>query len=141
MSVFTVWSNKNKSLKIEFPDSGELFAMTNIGNGYYEYRCDKLDRGTKYKFVLENGTVFPDPVSKLQPDGVHSYSAIDSTVNLSKPANFKGVDLRDAIIYELHFGTFTDAGTINAAANEHNPSLALISLNLSHSIILSTIST
>lgn len=118
MSVFTIWSNKNKNLKINFPKNNESFDMYDIGNGYYEYRCEKLERGTQYCYVTDTGNCFPDPASRSQANGVHSYSAVDSTINTNKAKEFKGIDLRDMIIYELHIGTFTIEGTIKAATGK-----------------------
>jgi maltooligosyltrehalose trehalohydrolase len=74
-----------------------------------------------YRFSLDGGEPVPDPRSRWQRDGVHGASfAIDAESLLGAAATadsvrFQAVPLREAIVYELHVGTFTPEGTYRAA--------------------------
>jgi maltooligosyltrehalose trehalohydrolase len=67
--------------------------------------------GDDYLFVLD-GEEFPDPLSRWQPEGLRGPSRVlDASGRTPGP----GVDLSTAALYELHVGTFTEAGTFDAA--------------------------
>jgi len=72
--------------------------------------------GDRYWYVLDDGTAAPDPVSRSLPNGVFGPTEIvdPSAFNWSDE-EWRGVDLRDYVIYELHVGTFTPEGTFDAA--------------------------
>lgn len=75
-----------------------------------------LPDGTDYAFVLDGGDPLPDPRSAYQPDGVHGPSqAFDASSFDWSDEQWTGLDVRGAVIYELHIGTFTPAGTLLAA--------------------------
>lgn len=74
--------------------------------------------GDRYSYVLEDGTgtAIPDPVSRFLPDGVHGPTEImDPTAFPWSDAEWRGLGLRDYVIYELHIGTFTPGGTFDSA--------------------------
>ena len=56
----------------------------------------------------------PDPASRYQPQGVHGPSMVGEITPVRTPG-WRGVAMDDAIIYELHLGTFTPEGTLAAA--------------------------
>jgi maltooligosyltrehalose trehalohydrolase len=80
--------------------------------------------GDDYVFVLD-GRALPDPASRHQPEGLRGPSRVVD------PGAFAWTDggrhdraaLEDAVLYELHVGTFTAAGTFDAAI-EHLRALA-----------------
>ena len=58
----------------------------------------------------------PDPRSAWQPDGVHGPSRVfDASLHRWDDASWAGRDVRGAVFYELHVGTFTDEGTLDSA--------------------------
>ncbi|WP_460462241.1 malto-oligosyltrehalose trehalohydrolase [Arthrobacter pigmenti] len=58
----------------------------------------------------------PDPRSRRQPHGVHQPSrTFDADAHPWNDGDWTGRDLADGVIYELHIGTFTEAGTLDAA--------------------------
>jgi maltooligosyltrehalose trehalohydrolase len=74
--------------------------------------------GDRYRYVL-GGAELPDPASRWQPDGVHGPSAcVDPGAFTWTDRGWHGIALRDLVLYELHVGTFTPAGTFDAAAAE-----------------------
>lgn len=81
--------------------------------GYWGTEVLEISAGTPYKFILDDKQ-FPDPASLSQPDGVHGFSA---PVNLNSfiwtDTQWKGIAPQDLIVYELHTGTFSAAGTFD----------------------------
>ncbi|MEZ2410696.1 alpha-amylase family glycosyl hydrolase [Bosea sp. RCC_152_1] len=72
--------------------------------------------GTRYRFVGPDGSRFPDPASRYQPDDVLGASeVIDPGSFRWTDADWSGRPWEEAIIYELHIGTFTHEGTFQAA--------------------------
>ena len=65
---------------------------------------------------LSDEQVLPDPRSRRQPSGVHGLSrTYDPTTYTWNDETWKGRQLAGGVIYELHLGTFTSEGTLDAA--------------------------
>lgn len=63
--------------------------------------------------------VLPDPRSRRQPDGVHALSCtFDPSSHVWGDGAWQGRELTGAVIYELHVGTFTPEGTLDAAVGK-----------------------
>ncbi len=76
-----------------------------------------LAAGTSYAFSLDGGPGRPDPRGMRLPDGPHGTSAVfDPGAFAWTDHGWRGVPLAGAVIYELHVGTFTPDGTLDAAA-------------------------
>lgn len=72
--------------------------------------------GDRYQYVLDGAGPFPDPASCAQPDGVHAASlVVDHDAHTWQDIGWKCPPLRDLVLYEIHVGTFTPAGTFRAA--------------------------
>ena len=73
--------------------------------------------GTRYAFSVDGGPARPDPRSLSQPDGVHDPSEwVDLSAHRWGDQEWAGRELRGSVVYELHVGTFTPEGTLDAAA-------------------------
>jgi maltooligosyltrehalose trehalohydrolase len=91
-------------------------------DGYWVGEVSGLEHGDRYRFVVD-GDELPDPASRWQPDGVHGASAVvDHSVFRWHDDAWRGVELADTVLYELHVGTFTAEGTFDAAIR-HLPRL------------------
>ena len=73
--------------------------------------------GTRYRFRSGDRS-WADPAARWQPDGVHGASAVVDPQFAWTDARWRGRALADTVIYELHVGTFTRAGTFDAAIDE-----------------------
>ena len=61
----------------------------------------------------------PDPMTAYQPEGVHGPSQlVDHDAFRWTDGDWRGLPLADAVIYELHVGTFSDAGTFDGVAGK-----------------------
>ena len=80
---------------------------------------DDVHAGDRYRFRLDGGDAFADPASRRQPDGVHGASmVVDTSAFDWTDAGWRGVELADTVLYELHVGTFTPAGTFDAVIEQ-----------------------
>src|SRR3954469_16439719 len=88
------------------------------GDGYFSARVTVAGPGTRYRYRLDaDDRLSPDPASRFQPGGPHHASeVIDPAAFRWTDADWRGVALRDAVLYEMHVGTFTPGGTFAAAA-------------------------
>ncbi|MEH0108305.1 malto-oligosyltrehalose trehalohydrolase [Tersicoccus sp. MR15.9] len=70
-----------------------------------------------YGYLLDDDTTpLPDPRSRRQPDGVHGLSrTVDTSSHAWTDATWTGRQLAGSVLYELHLGTFTPEGTLDAA--------------------------
>jgi maltooligosyltrehalose trehalohydrolase len=94
--------------------SGDL-ALTEGAKGHWSGDTD-LTPGTDYCVVLDGGNPVPDPRSLWQPAGVHDASrAFDPSAFAWTDENWTGRQLAGGVLYELHLGTFTPEGTLDAA--------------------------
>ncbi|WP_241002829.1 malto-oligosyltrehalose trehalohydrolase [Streptomyces sp. CB01881] len=70
-----------------------------------------------YAFRLDGGPPLPDPRSPRQPHGPDGPSRpVDHAAFRWSQTGWRGRPLPGAVLYELHVGTFTAAGTFDAAA-------------------------
>jgi maltooligosyltrehalose trehalohydrolase len=98
--------------------------MTPVDEGCFTAVLADASPGDLYAYVLDGEGPFPDPASRFQPQGVHGPSEIiDPSSFVWSDDRWTGVSIEDAVVYELHVGTFTKAGTL-AAASERLPYLA-----------------
>jgi maltooligosyltrehalose trehalohydrolase len=76
-----------------------------------------LGHGERYGFCLDGGPVRPDPRAVWLPDGVHGPAAGYRHSRFAwTDAGWAGRSWPQAVLYELHVGTFTPQGTFDAAA-------------------------
>lgn len=114
MTSFRVWAPKSNTVHLHVEtDQGPIRQeMTREENGYHAAIVEQVEPGDQYGYELDRGSVRPDPVSFYQPDGVHHRSMIiDHRTFPWQDDDWRGVSKRDLVIYELHVGTFTEAGT------------------------------
>ena len=70
--------------------------------------------------------VLPDPRSQRQPDGVHGWSrSYDAAAYAWGDEMWTGRQLAGGVIYEMHVGTFTPEGTLDAAVDKLDHLVAL----------------
>ncbi len=75
--------------------------------------------GDRYAYVFPDGLAAPDPVSRFLPDSVHGPTEIVDPAQFSwSDSTWRGLVLRDYVVYELHIGTFMPEGTFDSAARK-----------------------
>jgi maltooligosyltrehalose trehalohydrolase len=85
--------------------------------GWWQVDVPAARHGTDYAFLVDGSAdELPDPRSGWQPYGVHGRSrVIDHSRFQWTDGGWRGVTLAGSVLYELHVGTFTAAGTFDAA--------------------------
>jgi maltooligosyltrehalose trehalohydrolase len=115
MHRFRVWGPRAKRVSVVV--DGERHAMESEAHGWWAVTVENAGAGSRYGFLLNDEvTPIPDPRSARQPDGVHGLSAlVDHAAFAWNDAGWHPPTLASGVIYELHVGTFTQAGTLDAA--------------------------
>ena len=123
---FRVWCPDHAGLAVVVECGGgrtREAAMAAEAGGYWSVLVPGMEAGTRYRFRV-GGELLPDPASRSQPDGPAAASAVvDPAAFRWTDGSWRGRALDEAVIYELHCGTFSDAGTWAGAA-EQLPHLA-----------------
>lgn len=114
-TLFRVWAPRPASLALHIVHpTDRLVPMKKVSRGYYEAIVDDAPAGTRYFYRQDDKDDWPDPASRLQPDGVHGPSEVIDFNFEWEDQNWPGQPLSDYIIYELHVGTISDEGTFDA---------------------------
>jgi len=112
---FCVWAPR--STRVAVRALGRDHPLAPKPRGWFEGEVKGLGDGAGYALVLDRDRVRPDPASLRQPEGVHGPSALfDPARHAWTDAGWRGLPLESLVFYELHVGTFTSAGTLDAAA-------------------------
>lgn len=112
---FKVWAPRCSEVSVFETGKGRIFPMTRLENGYFYTILEELSPGDCYFYLLDGRNKRPDPVSRYQPEGVHGPSSIVNPGEfLWADGKWKGISWDDMIFYELHPGTFTPEGTLDA---------------------------
>ena len=111
---FRVWAPRQRSVTLRLMPESRDIPMQRNGNDFVA--TTTAVPGDRYCYVLDDGLAVPDPVSRLLPEGLDGPSEIiDPAAFQWSDAGWRGRELRDYVIYELHIGTFTPQGTFDAA--------------------------
>ena len=114
MTCFRVWAPTAQSLEVAL--GAARLPMEPAGNGWWEVNAPDAGPGTDYAFSVDGGDPRPDPRSRWQPHGVHAPSrVVDDAAHAWTDQRWHGTPLLGGVVYELHVGTFTDEGTLDAA--------------------------
>ncbi len=83
---------------------------------YVDHWSIDLPVGSDYLLSVDGGEPRPDPRSGRQPFGVHGPSQVwDATAFAWTDQGWPGREVLGGVFYELHVGTFTPGGTLDAA--------------------------
>ena len=89
--------------------------MDHCDGGWFELITDAAKSGSQYHFRIDSEREVPDPASRFQPRDVHGPSeVIDPLAFEWRDLAWRGRRWEEAVIYELHVGAFTPAGTFSA---------------------------
>jgi len=114
MHTFRVWAPRPKQVEVNV--AGMCFPLVRGPGDWWSAEVAAAQDGDDYGFMLDGAGPFPDPRSPLQPHGVHGLSRLANDQNFAWTNDrFRARPLSVALIYELHVGTFTPAGTFLGA--------------------------
>lgn len=130
MHRFDIWAPFAKKMALHV-NNAALPMQGPDEQGCWQLEVSGAGPGTDYGFLVDSdSTPYPDPRSQWQPGGVHGLSRIyDQRAFSWTDAHFQPPPLPSAILYELHIGTFTGAGTLDAAIGKLD---YLVGLGVTH---------
>jgi maltooligosyltrehalose trehalohydrolase len=114
--MIEVWAPKAERVRMRRVAASADVDLQAAEDGWWRADVDLAD-GERYGFVLDDGDdLRSDPRSRRQPDGVHGASAhVDPAAFSWNDGSWTGRQLAGGLIYEMHVGTFTTEGTLDAA--------------------------
>ena len=124
---FRVWAPERNEvdLVLEGP-AARVVPLEKFPDGTFGALVPGLEAGARYRYRLDGQGPFPDPASRFQPEGVHGPSeVVDPSAFEWTDADWPGVAHEALVLYELHVGTFSPAGTF-AGVIQRLPDLAAL---------------
>ena len=122
---FGIWAPGRERVEVLFEGPGKArgpVALADQGQGIFAGLVRGARPGEQYRYRLDQATVIPDPASRAQPDGVHGPSEIIDPSYDWSDHGWRPPAPEQLVVYELHVGTFTPAGTF-AGVREQLPYL------------------
>ena len=115
MHKFQVWAPGKNTVSVVIAD--RQYPLQAGPNGWWSASVPEAGPGTDYAFTIDGGDLaVPDPRSQWQPQGVHGPSRlVDHKSFTWHDQDWQPPAFPSAIVYELHPGTFTSEGTLDAA--------------------------
>jgi maltooligosyltrehalose trehalohydrolase len=123
VTAFELWAPDHDRVELVLEDGGtaatrvEMSPVADPGGAGGWWRVDvPAAAGTTYRYSVDGGPPRPDPRSRWQPEGIDGPSAVvDHRAFAWTDEDWHGAPLASRVLYELHIGTFSPAGTFDAA--------------------------
>jgi maltooligosyltrehalose trehalohydrolase len=121
---FRVWAPHAKTVRVVIANPHSTSTPREVAlapepGGYAAGFVGGVGAGARYQFRLDDGELLADPASRFQPDGPFGPSQVIDPARFQwTDAAWTGLAPHEHVVYELHIGTFTPAGTWAAACKE-----------------------
>lgn len=122
---FRLWAPDREGVSLCVAEGGleQMLPMKSKGGGWFESIAAHARAGTRYRFQLEGGENammrVPDPASRFNPNDVSGASeVIDPAAFVWHDGAWRGRPWEEAVIYELHVGTFSPEGTFDGVTQK-----------------------
>ncbi|HWY57399.1 MAG TPA: malto-oligosyltrehalose trehalohydrolase [Terriglobales bacterium] len=113
---FRLWAPAARQVELAVAGANGSMRLTldEREGGWFELTTDAAKRGTQYKFRLNDSQEVPDPASRFQPQDVHGPSEVVRPEDFDwQDGDWRGSRWEEAVIYEVHVGTFIPSGTFS----------------------------
>ena len=113
---FRLWAPTARQVELCLGDENQPAHMPleQLDQGWFELVTAAKPRA-HYRFRIDGAQTVPDPASRFQPQDVHGPSqVIDPDAFDWQDQSWRGRPWHEAVIYELHVGAFTPAGTFSS---------------------------
>jgi malto-oligosyltrehalose trehalohydrolase len=118
VTAFRLWAPAARAVDLVLDVAAgtrEVALSRGRDEGWFE-ACVDVGAGARYAYRIDGDLLVPDPASRANPDGVHGRSVVvDPGAYAWRDDAWPGRPWREAVVYELHTGAFTPAGTFAAA--------------------------
>ena len=113
--AYAAWAPDVASMEIVL-EGGERMRLLRRADGWHSGTLPAMVPGDRYRVALDGGEPLADPFSRWQPEGLTGPSAAwDHAAAHREHDCWRGLAIEELVIYELHVGTFTREGTLDAA--------------------------
>ncbi|QJR11038.1 Malto-oligosyltrehalose trehalohydrolase [Usitatibacter rugosus] len=115
---FRLWAPAAERVSVAFPAEPERHAldMRRFEDGWFEARRSGIPAGTRYAYRIDGRDPVPDPASRFNPaDALGPSALVDPRTFTWTDGDWAGRPWHEAVVYELHIGTFTPSGTFRGA--------------------------
>lgn len=117
---FSLWAPHAQEVSLWYRPTPQTAARTlpatNSGGGWWQASAADACAGTAYRWLVDGKLAVPDPASRSNPWGPHEPSVLaEPGVYEWKVQDWRGRSWNELVFYELHVGSFTSAGTYDAA--------------------------
>jgi malto-oligosyltrehalose trehalohydrolase len=112
---FRLWAPGARGVELSLDDGrgvAKILPMVRDDEGFYEVISAEARAGSLYRYRINGENEVPDPASRLNPQDVHGPSqVIDPTEFEWTDEHWTSRPWHEAVVYELHVGTFSPEGT------------------------------
>jgi maltooligosyltrehalose trehalohydrolase len=131
---FRLWAPAAKSIDVLLPEHGgaRALSMARQPDGWFELVTRQARAGSPYKFAVDGVTAVPDPAARAYDEVEATSLVVDALEYEWHDGGWRGRPWHEAVIYELHVGTFTPEGTFAGAESrlDHFVSLGVTAIEL-----------
>ncbi|MEY2563440.1 MAG: maltooligosyltrehalose trehalohydrolase [Verrucomicrobiota bacterium] len=132
---YRTWCKCDRADVLIFRADGSVLRTVRLeaeGSDYFSAIDEAGKAGDLYKYRLDEGQAWPDPASRYQPDEVHGPSMVIDPTYAWTDSIWVPPPFSELIVYELHVGAFTPAGTFRSAMDRmaHLAALGVTAIEL-----------
>ncbi len=115
---FRLWAPAQTMVALH-AEGGSTVPMAKMEDGWFEVTTDAVPVDGGYQYVLGDGMRVPDPAARAQIGDVHGPSRlVDPRSYDWRTPQWTGRPWEEAILYELHTGTFSLDGTFDGIVRD-----------------------
>jgi 1,4-alpha-glucan branching enzyme/maltooligosyltrehalose trehalohydrolase len=114
---FRLWAPAAREVELCLESEQKVAFLTMVAqdDGWFELETKRATAGSLYRYRIDGGVQVPDPASRFQPQDVHGPSEVINPASFQwQDQKWNGRPWEEAVIYEVHVGTFTSEGTFRA---------------------------
>ena len=116
-AAFRVWTHRHETVSVVLNKKEHPLNLEE--GGYFEGFVEGAREGDRYTYLVDGKGPFSDPASRFQPEGPDGPSQLVNPDRFAwHDSAWSGLKLAGQVIYELHVGTFTRAGTFHSAMEQ-----------------------
>ena len=130
---FRLWAPGARDVGLCLDGTPHPLPLAGASDGWFELTTRKAAPGTLYRYRIDDEISVPDPASRQNPRDVDGPSAVVDPFDVDwDDEDWVGRRWDEAVIYELHVGTFTPEGTFAAIESklDHLCDLGVTALEL-----------
>jgi malto-oligosyltrehalose trehalohydrolase len=110
---FRLWAPGARQVELLLDDVNGTRDLTlaSQAGGWHQTYVPGVGAGCRYRYRIDGELCVPDPASRCNPDDVHGASLVVDPLAFDwQDAGWRGRPWHEAVIYELHVGTFSAGG-------------------------------